>query len=72
MDFSKLLNGFVKIDTWISVRDGFLRKTCCSFGFCPKEGAGGESPFQNFCHLYNQDTLFLTITTVDDAFKFPS
>ena len=85
MDFSKLLNGFVKIDTWISLSsnmdlskliNGFLwgtvswEKTAVLLDFVQKRG--GEGPFQIFCHLYNQDTLFLTITTVDDAFKFPS
>ena len=24
----------------IQVREGILRKNCCSFGFCPNEGGG--------------------------------
>ena len=29
------------------LRDGFTRKNCCSFGFCPNER--GEGPAQFFC-----------------------
>ena len=84
----KVLNGFVKIDTWISLSsnmdlskliNGFLwgtvswEKPAVLLDFVQKRGGGGgEGPLQILCHLYNQDPLFLTITTVDDAFKFPS
>ena len=39
----KFINGYSVTE----VRDGFMRKNCCSFGFFPNEGKGG-GPWPNF------------------------
>ena len=35
---------------YVYLREGFTKKSSCSFGFCPNEG--GEGPAQIFCPLF--------------------
>ena len=41
-----------QIDLVMILREGFTKKSCCSFGFCPNEvgGKGGDCPI--FCYLF--------------------
>ena len=36
-----------------SLREGFTKKSCCSFGFCPNEGGGG-GPCPNFLSPFHK------------------
>ena len=38
-----------------SLREGFTKKSCCFFGFCPNEGGGGPCPI--FFHLFTNAFL---------------
>ena len=49
------------------IREGILRKMCCSFGFCPNEGGGRAlpkflAPFQNVSKKHGYDLLSSTNT----------
>ena len=47
----------IMVTIFIIIRDGFRRKNCCSFGFCPIERGGGPAKF--FCaFLVNKRNLF--------------
>ena len=35
------------------VREGFMKKSSCSFGFCPNEGGRGEGPAQREAQPYS-------------------
>ena len=38
----------IDVDVDVDVKDGFTKKSCCSFGFCPNQGGGGERALPKF------------------------
>ena len=78
---SKLYQIVYCYNIWDCVRDAILRKSCCSFGFCPNEG--GKSSFsqdtlpQIHLHFYNiwdcvRSTWLLPATFPQSLLRLPA